>query len=133
VAPRHAVEAPGELQQLNLGLVIDMLATRPPPRKLQVPALWLRTFDFPLLPIPLRTLHRGVKAALPVIQAGRGVLVYCQGGRHRSVAMASAILIAMGYTAQDAMELVSKRRSVADPWAGHIQRQIRRFEMAYRE
>jgi hypothetical protein len=98
-----------------------------------VPALWLRTFDFPLLPIPLRTLHRGVEAALPVIQAGRGVLAYCHGGRHRSVAMASAILIARGYPAQEAMQLVSNRRAEADPWAGHIQRQIRKFEDYWQE
>ena len=133
VAPRHAVETPGELQQLNLGLVIDMIATRRPPRDLPVPVLWLHTFDLRLLPIPVRTLLRGVEAALPVIGAGRGVLAYCHAGRHRSVAMAAAILIGMGYPAQDAMQLISDRREGADPWASHIQRQIRRFAAYWQE
>jgi hypothetical protein len=85
--------------------------------------LWLRTFDFPLIPIPLKTLTRGVDAALPVIQDGGRVLVFCEGGRHRSVAMARlkrlrhCILIGLGYSADGTMELVSNKREVADPYA----------------
>lgn len=94
--------------------------------------LWLRAFDFPLIPIPLKTLSRGVEAALPVIQDGYRVLVFCEGGRHRSVAMASCILIGLGYSADDAMDLISRKRGVADPYAWHIQRQIRRFEATHR-
>ena len=90
--------------------------------------LWLRTFDFPLIPIPVKTLNRGMGAAMPVIQNGGRVLVYCEGGRRRSVAMASCILIGQGYSADEAMQLISSRREVADPYIWHIQRQIRRFE-----
>lgn len=136
IAPRRALEDLDRLDQLDAGLLVSMIALWPPPRlpeDLELEVLWLRTFDFVLLPIPVRTLDRGVKAALPIIQSGRSIVVYCQAGRHRSVAMASAILIAMGYTAQDAMELISERRPVADPWAGHIQRQIRKFETYYHE
>ncbi len=42
--------------------------------------------------------------------------------------MGAAILIAMGYSAQEAMHLVRRQRPVADPQAWHIQKQILRFE-----
>ena len=42
--------------------------------------------------------------------------------------MASCVLIGMGYAADDAMHLVNERREVADPFAGHIQSRIRKFE-----
>jgi protein-tyrosine phosphatase len=94
--------------------------------------LTLRSFDFVLLPIPIRKLKKGVEAALPVIREGESVLVYCHAGRHRSVAMTCCILIAMGSTAEEAMQLVRERREVADPHAPHIERQIRDFEAQWR-
>jgi protein tyrosine phosphatase (PTP) superfamily phosphohydrolase (DUF442 family) len=123
------------VRDLDVQLIINMIAfVRPSSAlaELDVEVLWLGTFDFVLLPIPLRTLTRGVEAALPVIRRGGRVLVYCQAGRHRSVAMASAILIAMGHAAEEAMDLVVEKRPVADPRAWHIQRQIRRFEKRWR-
>ena len=119
------------VRTLDPRLVISMIFQTKPPKALEVPpisVLWLRTVDFILIPIPVRTLKRGVKAALPVIEGGHRVLVFCEGGRHRSVAMASCILIGMGYSADEAMELISSKREVADPYAWHIQRQIRKFE-----
>ena len=116
--------------QLGVRLIISMVAHRRPPAAFSEPplsALWLRTFDFFLLPIPMDMLEQGVRAALPVIESGGKVLTFCQGGRHRSVAMAATILIAKGYSAEDAMALIARRRSRADPYAGHIERQIRKF------
>ena len=121
--------------QLDPGLIISMIVQRRPPKALSaegLEVLWLRTFDFPLIPIPLRTLKRGAEAALPVIREGCRVLVFCEGGRHRSLAMASCILIGQGYSADEAMQLISSKRVVADPYAWHIQRQIRRFEASWR-
>ena len=121
--------------QLDPGLIISMIVQRRPPKVLTaegLEVLWLRTFDFPLIPIPLKTLKRGVEAALPVIHEGGRVLVFCEGGRHRSVAMASCILIGQGYPADEAMQLISRKREVADPYAWHIRRQIRRFEAFWR-
>ncbi|MGD8464626.1 MAG: dual specificity protein phosphatase family protein [Anaerolineae bacterium] len=120
------------IEALDVRLIINMIAHRRVSSELTQPprtVVWLRTFDFFLLPIPVKTLYRGVRAALPVIQDGHRVLVYCQAGRHRSVAMASAILIARGYAAQEAMDLVKERRAVADPDARHIRRQIEKFEV----
>jgi protein tyrosine phosphatase (PTP) superfamily phosphohydrolase (DUF442 family) len=119
------------IRRLDPGLIISMIIHRRPPRTLSesgLSVLWLRTIDFPLIPIPIRTLNRGVEAALPVIHEGGRVLIFCEAGRHRSVAMASCILIGMGYSAEQAMQLIGERREVADPWAWHIRRQIRRFE-----
>jgi len=115
---------------LDPRLVISMILQTRPPRELDEPpmsVLWLRTVDFLLIPIPVRTLNRGVESALPVINHGHRVLVFCEGGVHRSVAMASCILIGMGYSADEAMQLISQKRSIADPYAWHIQRQIRKF------
>jgi hypothetical protein len=95
--------------------------------------LHLRTFDSPLLPMPLSSLWHGVETALPEIQAGRSVLAYCKQGRHRSVAMACCILIGLGYSASDAMKLVKEKRPAADPGAWHIQRRIRKFEQCWQE
>ena len=69
--------------------------------------------------MPMEKLKKGVEAALPVIEEGHSVLVYCREGRHRSVAMACCILIA---------KLVKEKREKADPDAWHIQRRIRKFE-----
>ena len=128
----HDLEA---ILQLDPGLIISMIVQRRPPKALTaegLEVLWLRTFDFPLLPIPLKSLKRGVEAALPVIHEGGRVLVFCEAGRHRSVAMASCILIGQGYPADEAMQLISSKRQVADPYAWHIQRQIRRFEVSWK-
>ena len=118
------------IQDRNVRLIINMIFIRPPEVYTQPPfrMLTLRSFDFVLLPIPIHKLEKGVEAALPVIRNGESVLVYCHAGRHRSVAMACCILIAMGSTADEAMQLVRERREVADPHAHHIERQIREFE-----
>jgi hypothetical protein len=97
--------------------------TRPPFESVRVPMI-----DFPLFPIPLWMFRRGVAAALPVLDAGGRVLVYCRGGRHRSVALTCCILIAQGMSADEAMDLVKTKRPVADPHAWYIEARIRAFE-----
>ena len=118
-----------EIVALGVRLVLSMHWMRPtkmlgkPPVKL----LWLPTFDNILLPMPIKTLNKGVRAALPVIENGDSVLVHCKSGKHRSVAQAACVLIGMGYTADDAMQLIKEKRAVADPDARHIQSRIRKF------
>jgi protein-tyrosine phosphatase len=60
------------------------------------------------------------------------VLSHCKAGVHRSVAMASCVLIARGYTADEAMALIIEKRPVADPHAAHIEKRIRKFEKVWR-
>jgi protein tyrosine phosphatase (PTP) superfamily phosphohydrolase (DUF442 family) len=123
------------LAALDVGLVISMRAeVRPDPAFSQPPlaSLWLRTIDTFLTPIPMRTLERGVRAALPVIAQGRKVFVHCHYGKHRSVAQAAAILIAQGYTAADAMWKLRAERAAADPHIWYIRRRIEKFEQHWR-
>ena len=124
---RHHVSG---VRTLKIDLVISMIWFRPASELMRDPFKLVRlpTIDNPLFPIPLWVLRHGVEAALPVIDRGGRVLVYCLAGRHRSVAMACCILIALGMTADDAMHLVVTRRPVADPHAPHIERRIRAFE-----
>ena len=120
-----------ELGALNIGLIINMRAELRPHPVYDAPpfsSLWLRTYDLFLTPIRLSTLEQGAQAALAAISRGQRVLVHCQRGRHRSVAMAAAILIAQGYTARDAMRLIAEKRPAADLQAWHIRRQIVAFE-----
>jgi len=119
------------LRGLDVRLVINMRFTRGPKphfRDLSIQYLWLRTFDNPLIPIPLRALTRGVNAALDTIHHGGKVYVHCAHGRHRSVAMGAAILIAQGMSAADAISLIKEQRSAADPDIFYIRRRIHFFE-----
>jgi protein-tyrosine phosphatase len=123
------------LRELGIRLIINMrLMHGPFPDRHHEPIklLWLRTFDSPFFPIPISKLMTGVKAALETIQLGGKVYVHCAGGRHRGVAMGSCILIAQGYTAEEAMQLISKRRSFADPQIYYIRARILRFAQEWR-
>jgi len=123
-----------ELRRLAPALVVSMLGGTPPAsvRALDVPVLSLATHDNLLLPIPIRSLEQGVTAALPIVQNGGRVLVYCRQGRHRSIALTVCLLIALGWSAEDAADLVRAKRAQADPRAWHIWRRIRAFERSWR-
>ncbi len=123
----HHVE---ELKALDIRLIICMFwepqataLTKPPFENMQLHAI-----DLPLFPIPLTKLIHGVESALSKIERGERVMVYCKQGVHRSVALACCILIAQGYTADEARMLVKQQRSVADPDAPHIRQRIEAFE-----
>ena len=118
------------IQERGIRLILNMIFIKPAKVYTQPPfqMVTLRTFDSIFIPIPIYKLMRGAEAALPVIEEGQSVLVYCREGRHRSVAMACCILIAKGQSADQAMQLVKEKREKADPYAWHIQRRIRKFE-----
>ena len=105
--------------ELGVRLVVSMPLYRPPRVYCRPPFAFVHcpTIDSPLTPIPLFMLKRGVRAALPVIQRGDAVLIHCKAGVHRSVAMTACILIALGQTAEEAMQFIVERRPVADPYA----------------
>ena len=122
------------LRNLGVRLVINMRYDRRPAIDLHQPPLdflWLRTFDSPVLPIPIRTMMRGVHAALETIREGGKVYTHCVRGRHRGVAMGAAILIALGYDPDEAIELIKVRRPIADPDVFYIHRRIHRFARAW--
>lgn len=118
------------LRELGVSLVINMRwmpGPRPPADDPGIRYVRFRTFDSPFLPIPLRALIRGVQLALDEIQAGGKVYTHCAAGRHRSVAMAAAILIAQGLAPEGAMSLIKERRPEADPAVFYIRRRIMLF------
>jgi protein-tyrosine phosphatase len=120
----------GRLRDLGVRLVINMRFDRRPFEDLNMPPLdflWLRTFDNPLLPIPLRALYRGAMAAIETIREGGKVYTHCQRGRHRGVAMGAAVLVALGYNPEAAMELIKLHRPIADPQVFYIRSRILRF------
>lgn len=118
------------IRTLGVSLILNMIWHRPTSALTRPPfrMITLRTFDSPHIPIPMGALRKGVEAALAAIANGERVLVYCREGRHRSVAMTACILIGLGYSADQAMTLITSRRAVADPHAPHIERRIRSFE-----
>jgi len=124
-----------EIVALGVRLVLSMHWMRPtkmlgkPPVRL----LWLPTFDVPFIPMPIKTLNKGVWAALPVIEDSGAVLVHCKAGVHRSVAQAACVLIGKGYSAEEAMQLIKEKRAVADPDTKHIKKRIQKFEQQWQE
>jgi hypothetical protein len=124
------------LRDLGVRLVINMrFGRRPLPDLGQPPLdfLWLRTFDNPLLLIPIRTLIHGTHVALETIRRGGKVYSHCARGRHRSVAMGAAILIAQGQTPEAAMQLIKQQRPISDPELYYIRSRIFHFARQWPE
>ena len=118
------------LRDLGVRLVINMRFTYGPRPDRHTPPLlllWLRTIDSPFFPIPIAKLNLGARTAVEMIRVGGKVYVHCAYGRHRGVAMGSCILIAQGYDAESAMQLIAERRLVANPYAYYIRPRILRF------
>jgi protein tyrosine phosphatase (PTP) superfamily phosphohydrolase (DUF442 family) len=125
-----------QLRRLGVRLVINMRWEHGPQPDLHNPSLqflWLRTFDSPFFPIPIRALTRGVHAALETIREGGRVYAHCAGGRHRGAAMGACILIAQGYDPYAAMDLIKQRRWFADPHAFYIRPRILKFAREWNE
>jgi len=118
------------LHSLGVRLVLNMRFARCLPAGLLHPpmeVLWLRSLDNPLFPIPLKLLTQGTRAALSTIAGGGKIYSHCVYGRHRSVAMGAAILIAQGHAPQDAMTLIKGKRPQADPDMFYIKSRILAF------
>ena len=118
------------LRHLGVELVINMRAERrpyPDPNIPPIAVIWLPSFDMPLIPIPLRFLMNGMLAARTTIENGGKVYAHCAKGVHRGVAMGAAILIGLGLSTEESLELIKRRRQVADPDAWYIRRRIERF------
>lgn len=123
------------LRQLGVTLVINMRAERrpqPDPHNPPLSVLWLPVFDTPLLPIPIKSLKRGAAAAVQEIHRGGKVYAHCREGIHRGVAMGAAILIALGFSPQEATGMIKQRRPIADPDAWYIKRRIHRFAQSWK-
>ncbi len=119
-----------QLRELGVQLVINMRYGKrpnPDPHDPPMPVLWLRSFDSPFFPIPLRHLQQGVASALETLKSGGKVYAHCAQGAHRSVVMGAAILIAQGYSVTEAIKLIQDGRAKADPKKWYIHRRIHHF------
>ena len=119
-----------EILDLNIRLILSMHWRRPSDELNQSPLqlLWLPTIDTPITPMPIATLQRGVEAGVKVIENGHGVLSHCRAGVHRGAAMACCVLVGLGYSAAEAIQLVEEKRRVADPSIWYIRKRIEQFE-----
>jgi len=119
------------LRDLGVRLVINMRFMRGPYPDLHPEALnllWLRTIDSPFILIPINKLLQGTRVALETIRNGGKVYSHCAKGRHRSVAMGAAILIAQGHSPKAAMQLIKQQRPISDPDMFYIRSRIFQFE-----
>ncbi len=124
------------LRGLGVKLVINMRVERYPhkdPHPTPLQLLWLPTFDSPLVPIPIKALHHGTKAALETIRNGGKVYAHCAAGAHRGVTMGACILIAQGHDPLTAMELIKEKRPQADPFAFYIRPRILKFASQWKD
>lgn len=123
------------LHELGITLVINMRIEKrpvPDPHNKPVWTLHYRTFDHPLIPIPIQILEKGSGIALDEITRGGKIFVHCFGGRHRSVAMAASILIAQGYAPEAAMNLLKEKHTKADPDIWYIRSRILKFSRQWK-
>jgi len=97
--------------------VIDMqieFDDTPLGRPLGVDVLWNPTDD-DFEPKPPQLLQRGVEFAQKALdQDDAKLFIHCAAGVHRAPMMSLAVLCSMGWSLEDAMELIGKRRPVAD-------------------
>jgi protein-tyrosine phosphatase len=91
-----------------------------------IEVLWNPTDD-DFEPKPAELFRRGVKFAAKALEDGDGKLfVHCAAGVHRAPTMTLALLGSMGWELEDAMELIQKKRPVAD-FADVYVRSVERF------
>ncbi len=124
------------LRGLGVQLVINMRVEYRPrkdPHPTPLRLLWLPTFDSPLVPIPIKSLHRGASAALETIHNGGKVYAHCAAGAHRGVTMGACILIAQGHDPLAAMNLIKAKRQQADPFAFYIRPRILKFASQWKK
>ncbi len=118
------------IKKMGIKLVISMTWFITPKSLKSFPYIHIRVraIDSPAFPIPMKSLMKGAKFALPVIESGGKVLVHCKHGVHRSVAMCVCILIAKGYSSKEAIKLIKEKRSAARPETNYIKKRIIEFE-----
>src|SRR5258706_6077351 len=118
------------LRDLGVKLVINMRFEHRPRKDIHespLQLLWLPSFDSPFVPISIKSLQRGVMAALETISKDGKGYAHCAGGVHRGVAMGTCILIAQGPEPESAMDLLKSRRASADPRIFYIRSRILKF------
>ena len=124
-----------ELAQAGVTHVLNMqieFDDRPLADVYGVEVLWNPTDD-DFLPKPPALLKRGVDFALAALENPEARLfVHCAAGVHRAPMMTLAVLCAMNWKIDDAMDLIETRRPVVD-FADVYVESVRRFIEAREE
>jgi protein-tyrosine phosphatase len=98
-----------------------------------VHVLWNPTDD-DFQPKPARLFQRGVDFALAALDdAESRVFIHCAAGVHRAPMMTLALLRAMGFALEDAMDMIQTRRAVvdfADVYIDSVENFIRTYQAA---
>ena len=86
---------------------------------------------------PPELFQRGVEFALEALDdAGSRVFIHCAAGVHRAPMMALAVLRALGFGLQDAMDMIESRRQVVDfaeVYVQSVEEFMRSYEAAEQE
>jgi protein-tyrosine phosphatase len=127
-------EKMAELVRAGVTHVIDMqieFDDTPLGREFGVEVLWNPTDD-DFKPKPYELLERGVRFALDALEDDTAkVFIHCAAGVHRAPMMTLAVLRAMGWELDDAMELIQGRRYVvdfADVYVQSVERFVKKWE-----
>src|SRR5512142_1079024 len=106
-----------ELVRAGVTHIIDMqieFDDTPLGRQFGVEVLWNPTDD-DFKPKPYGLFEKGVEFALAALEdEGAKVFIHCAAGVHRAPMMTLAVMRAMGWELEDAMETVQARRYVVD-------------------
>jgi protein-tyrosine phosphatase len=95
-----------------------------------VNVLWNPTDD-DFKPKPTELLQRGVDFALEALDdADHKIFIHCAAGVHRAPMMTLAVLRAIGFRLDDAMDMIQARRSVVD-FADVYVRSVENFMRSY--
>ena len=121
------VAAAGVTHVIDMQIEFDDTRLAEPYR---VRVLWNPTDDdFRTKPAAL--LQRGVDFALAALdEPGSKVFIHCAAGVHRAPMMALAVLRAMGWSLEDAMETIDEKRDVVD-FADVYVRSVEEFMRSY--
>ena len=96
-----------------------------------VEVLWNPTDD-DFKPKPYELLEKGVKFALAALEDDTNkVFIHCAAGVHRAAMMTLAVMCAMGWEMDDAMELIQGRRYVvdfADVYVKSVEKFLKKWE-----
>jgi protein-tyrosine phosphatase len=91
-----------------------------------VEVLW-NPVDDDFLPKAAEVFERGVGFAMEALsEPGSKLFIHCAAGIHRAPMMAAALLAAMGWTMEQAIELIEARRPVVE-FPGVYLESVRRF------
>jgi protein-tyrosine phosphatase len=106
-----------EVARAGITHVIDMqieFDDTPLAEPFGIEVLWNATDD-DFEPKPIELFQRGVEFGLKALdEAQTKLYIHCAAGVHRAPMMALALLGAMGWDADDAMEMMQQRRAVVD-------------------